>query len=144
MRAPAIPERVNHVVQQAFLTALAMFCVLAPVGYFATPALLDLVNSAPEVKALALPFLRVTFLFSIGMLMFFMLTSALRAAGDARTPLRLGLTMTVLNVILNVILIRGLGPIPAAWDNGLGPGHGDRPRARWACIPCGTCSAATV
>ena len=106
-------DRVNHVVQQAFLTALAMFCVLAPLGYFATPALLDLVNSAPEVKALALPFLRVTFLFSIGMLMFFMMTSALRAAGDARTPLRLGLTMTVLNVILNVILIRGLGPIPA-------------------------------
>ncbi len=47
------------------------------------------------------------------MLLFFMLSAALRAAGDARTPLRLGLTMTVLNVILNVILIRGLGPIPA-------------------------------
>ncbi len=42
-----------------------------------------------------------------------MLSAALRAAGDTRTPLRLGLTMTVLNVILNVILIRGLGPIPA-------------------------------
>ena len=47
------------------------------------------------------------------MLLFFMLSAALRAAGDTRTPLRLGLTMTVLNVILNMILIRGLGPIPA-------------------------------
>ena len=47
------------------------------------------------------------------MLLFFMLTSALRAAGDARTPLRLGVSMTVLNLILNVVLIRGLGPIPA-------------------------------
>ena len=47
------------------------------------------------------------------MLLFFMLTSALRAAGDARTPLRLGVTMTILNVVLNLILIRGLGPIPA-------------------------------
>ena len=90
-----------------------MFVVLAPLGYFATPALLDLVNAAPEVKAQALPFLRINFAFSIGMLLFFMLTSALRAAGDARTPLRLGLTMTVLNVVLNVILIRGLGPIPS-------------------------------
>jgi Na+-driven multidrug efflux pump len=36
----------------------------------------------------------------------------MRAAGDARTPLRLGVTMTVLNVVLNVVLIRGLGPIP--------------------------------
>jgi Na+-driven multidrug efflux pump len=47
------------------------------------------------------------------MILFFMLTSALRAAGDARTPMRLGVSMTVLNVILNLILIRGLGPIPA-------------------------------
>jgi MATE family, multidrug efflux pump len=105
--------RVNHVVQQAFLTALAMFLVLAPFGYFTAPQLLDLVNAAPEVKAQALPFLRLTFLLSIGMLMFFMLTSALRAAGDAQTPLRLGVTMTVLNIVLNVVLIRGLGPIPA-------------------------------
>jgi putative MATE family efflux protein len=106
-------DRVNHVVQQAFITALAMFAVLAPFGYFAAPRLLDLVNAAPEVKAQALPFLRINFTFSIGMLMFFMLTSALRAAGDARTPLRLGLTMTVLNVVLNLILIPGLGPVPA-------------------------------
>jgi putative MATE family efflux protein len=106
-------ERVNRVVQQAFLTSIGMFVVLAAIGYFASPTLLDLVNAAPAVKTQALPFLRINFLFSIGMLLFFMMSAALRAAGDTRTPLRLGLTMTILNVILNVILIRGLGPIPA-------------------------------
>jgi MATE family, multidrug efflux pump len=111
-------DKVNHVVQQAFITALAMFAVLAPVGYLLAPRLLDLVNAAPAVKAQALPFLRINFSMSIGMLMFFMLTSALRAAGDARTPLRLGLTMTVLNIILNVVLIRGLGPIPSLGTTG--------------------------
>lgn len=106
-------EKVDRTVLQAFLTALAMYCVMAPVGYFLSPLLLDLVNAAPQVKEQALPFLRVNFIGSIGMLLFFMLTSALRAAGDARTPLRLGLTMTVLNVVFNLILIPGLGPIPA-------------------------------
>jgi putative MATE family efflux protein len=53
------------------------------------------------------------FVASIGMMLFYMLGGALRAAGDAHTPLRLGVLMTVLNVVLNVILIRGLGPIPA-------------------------------
>ena len=106
-------DRVNRVVQQAFLTSIGMFVVLAAIGYFASPMLLDLVNAAPEVKAQALPFLRINFVFSIGMLLFFMLSAALRAAGDTRTPLRLGLTMTVLNVVLNIILIPGLGPIPA-------------------------------
>jgi putative MATE family efflux protein len=101
-----------------------MWVVLASVGYFAAPTLLSLVNAAPDVKAQALPFLRLTFLLSIGMLMFFMLSSALRAAGDARTPLRLGVTMTVLNIVLNVILIRGLGPIPALGTMGSALGTG--------------------
>lgn len=58
------------------------------------------------------------FMFSIGMLNFFMLSGALRAAGDARTPLRLGIMMTILNLVLNVILIRGLGPIPGLGTRG--------------------------
>ena len=70
-------------------------------------------NAAPAVKAEALPFLRIMFVFSSGMLVFFMLSGALRSAGDARTPMILGIAMTVLNLVLNVVLIRGLGPIPA-------------------------------
>jgi beta-lactamase class D len=49
------------------------------------------VHAAPAVKAQALPFLRIMFLFSIGLLVFFMLGGAFRAAGDARTPMVLGL-----------------------------------------------------
>jgi Na+-driven multidrug efflux pump len=81
------------------------------------------------VQAEALPFLRIMFLFSSGMLVFFMLGGALRSAGDARTPMVLGIVMTVLNLVLNVILIRGLGPIPAFGTTGRGDGHGDRLRA---------------
>jgi putative MATE family efflux protein len=108
-------EKVNRTVYQAFLTALAMYVFLmAPFGYFAAPWLLDLVNAAPEVKAQALPFLRINFVFSIGMLLFFMLSAALRAAGDARTPLRLGVTMTVLNLVLNLLLIPRFGTAGSA------------------------------
>src|SRR6187551_596131 len=108
------PEKVNRTVYQAFLTAIFMaFGILAPVGYFAAPYLLDLVNAAPEVKTEALPFLRIMYVGSGGMLIFFMLGGALRSAGDARTPLVLGVVMTVLNIACNVVLIRGLGPIPA-------------------------------
>ncbi|HEX3160290.1 MAG TPA: MATE family efflux transporter [Gemmatimonadaceae bacterium] len=112
-------ENVDRAVYQAFLTAmgLALF-VIAPVGYVLSPWLLDLVNAAPGVKAEALPFLRVMFLYSSGMLVFFMLGGALRSAGDARTPMMLGIALTVLNIVLNVILIRGLGPIPAFGTTG--------------------------
>ena len=47
------------------------------------------------------------------MMIFFMLGGAFRAAGDAQTPLRLGIGVTILNAVLNIVLIRGLGPIPA-------------------------------
>jgi putative MATE family efflux protein len=108
------PDKVNRTVYQAFLTAFALSVgILAPIGYFLSPSLLGIVNAAPEVQAEALPYIRIMFLFSFGMMVFFMLGGALRSAGDARTPLRLGIAMTVLNVVLNVVFIRGLGPIPA-------------------------------
>ena len=106
--------KVDRTVYQAFLTAVGIsVLVMAPIGYFLSPTLLDLVNAAPSVKAEALPFLRIMFLFSSGMLIFYMLSGALRSAGDARTPMVLGIVMTVLNLVLNVVLITGLGPIPA-------------------------------
>jgi putative MATE family efflux protein len=107
-------EMADRTVYQAFLTAMFISVgILAPIGYFASPMLLDFVNAAPEVKAQALPFLRITFGFSSGLLIFFMLGGALRSAGDARTPMILGVTMTLLNLVLNIILIRGFGPIPS-------------------------------
>jgi putative MATE family efflux protein len=107
-------QKVNTVVYQAFITAIGMFAVLAPIGYFSAPYLLTLANAAPEVQAQALPFLRINFVFSIGMLLFYMLSAALRAAGDARTPMRLGVTMTVLNLVFNVLLIPRFGTAGSA------------------------------
>jgi putative MATE family efflux protein len=116
-------EKVNRTIYQAFLTAIFISLgIMAPIGYFASPALLDLVNAAPEVRAEALPFLRIMFVFSLGMMIFFMLSGALRSAGDARTPMLLGITMTVLNLVLNILLIRGLGPIPAFGTKGAAMG----------------------
>ena len=107
-------DNVNRTVYQAFLTAVFMAVgVLAPLGYFLAPWLLSLVNAAPEVQREALPYIRIMFVFSIGTLIYFMMSGALRAAGDAQTPLRLGIVMTFLNIVLNVVFITGLGPIPA-------------------------------
>lgn len=118
-------EKVNRVVYQAFLTAIGISLgIMAPVGYFASPWLLDLVNAAPEVKAEALPFLRIMFVASGGMLVFYMLSGALRSAGDARTPMVLGIALTVLNLVFNVVLIRGLGPIPSFGTAGSAMGTG--------------------
>lgn len=112
-------DMVNRTVYQAFLVSIVMALgILAPLGWVLSPVLLDVVNATPAVRAEALPYLRTMFLCSIGLLLFFMLGGAFRAAGDARTPLRLGAALTVLNITFNVILIRGLGPIPAFGTQG--------------------------
>ncbi|HWA55991.1 MAG TPA: MATE family efflux transporter [Gemmatimonadales bacterium] len=106
-------EKVDRTVYQAFITAtfLSLF-VMAPVGYVLAPGLLDLVHATAEVKHEALPFLRIMFLCSQGMLVFYMLSGALRSAGDARTPMVLGIVLTVLNLLLNILFIEGWGPVP--------------------------------
>ena len=109
------PDKVNRVVYQSFLTAAGLAIVLGATGWIAAPSLLDLVNAAPDVQAEALPFLRTMFVGFMGMMMFFMLSGAFRAAGDPHTPLRLGIAMTVLTIAFNVVLIPALGTVGAAY-----------------------------
>ena len=112
-------EQVDRTVYQAFLVAIGIsVLIMAPIGYFTAPFALDVVNAAPAVKAEALPYLRIMMLFSSGLLVFFMLGGALRSAGDARTPMVLGIVMTALNLGLNLVLIPGLGPVPALGTRG--------------------------
>jgi putative MATE family efflux protein len=116
-------EEVNRTVYQAFIAAIGLsVCVLGPAGYFLAPSLLDIVHAAPAVKAEALPYIRIMFLGSFGMMMFFMMGGALRSAGDARTPLLLGVLLTVLNIAFNVVLITGAGPFPRMGTAGAATG----------------------
>lgn len=127
-------DAVNHTVWQAFIVAVFMsVVVLAPLGYAMAPWLLTLVNAAPQVQAEALPYLRIMFMTNIGMMMFFMMSGALRAAGDAQTTLRMGVAMTVLNITFNIILIGGLGPVPAMGTAGAAIGT-----AMASCLASGT------
>jgi len=66
-------EQVNRTVYQAFLAAVALWAlVLAPLGWILAPSLLGVVHAAPAVRVEALPFLRLMFVGSLGMLLFFM------------------------------------------------------------------------
>lgn len=112
-------DAVDRTVGQAFLVSFVLAgAIMGPIGYALSPRLLVFVNATPEVREVALPYLRLMFVGGIGLLTFFMLGGALRAAGDPRTPLRLGILLTALNVVFNVILIRGMGPIPALGATG--------------------------
>ena len=93
------------------------FCVLlslaiAGLGWVLSPQLLDLLALPAASKPLALTYLRVIFLVIPGMTVTVMISMGLRGAGDARTPMWFSIVAVVLDIVLNPLLIAGLGPFP--------------------------------
>ena len=93
-----------------FCIALAL--VVAVIGSLFAPAILRLMATPPEARDQALAYLRITFIsmpftaaaMTIGM--------GLRGSGDATTPMVSSIITVLLDIALNPMLIRGIGPFP--------------------------------
>lgn len=92
-------------------TLLGILC--AGLGWVFTPQILHLLSTPAPAFPFALTYLRVIFLGMPFAFLGVLLTSAMRGAGDAVTPLWNTLLNVVLDAGLNPVFILGLGPIPA-------------------------------
>ncbi len=106
-------ENMGRVFQASFQSAVMILAIMAPVGFFLAPYLLDFVGAEPGVRQHALPYLRILFTSGAPLFLMFMLTGAFQASGEPKTPLKLGILTTVLNIVFSAALIIGVGPIPA-------------------------------
>ena len=77
------------------------------------PQLLGLLGADQSGVTSALPFFRLVGGGSIFISLLTTFGSILRASGDTKTPLKVNTTVNILNVIVDYVLIFGLGPIPA-------------------------------
>ena len=101
------PALVRRVVGQSIVTGFALGCLaIVPVELW-TAGAVRLFGVAPSVVDLGVAFTRVVMLAIPGGAVLFVVGSALRAAGDTRTPLAIGLVVNVVNVVLNYGLIFG-------------------------------------
>jgi len=106
-------DNMSYAAYQAFLSSVYILVfILAPVGYFLAPHLIDLIGANAEVKSHALPYLRILFTCGAPLFLMFMVVGAFQASGDAKTPLVLGALSTILNIAISAVLIVGVGPIP--------------------------------
>lgn len=71
------------------------------------------VGAVGAVTPVAADYLAVTAWSSIPMFLWFIVTTVLRSTGDAKTPLYIGAVALSLNVVLDWVLIWGVGPIPS-------------------------------
>lgn len=106
-------EAAAKVLGQSVLAAFALSvaCIL-PVIAFA-PVIVGWFGVQPEVRDLGSSFTRIVMLSIPQSAVLFVIGSALRAAGDTRTPLWIGAIVNIINVVGNYVLIFGKLGLPA-------------------------------
>ncbi|WP_300975074.1 MATE family efflux transporter [Sphingomonas sp. LHG3406-1] len=89
-------------------------------GELAAPDLLRLLGTPGEALPLAATYLRTFLLGTPAAVVLVALSMALRGSGDSVTPLYFMLLAAALDVVLNPLLIAGIGPFPALGIAGAG------------------------
>ena len=94
-----------------FCTVLAMSVGVG--GWIFAPALLHTLSTPEASRIEALAYLRVVFITMPFSTVSLMVSMGMRGIGDARTPLHAMLLTVAIDIGLNPLLIRGLGPVPS-------------------------------
>lgn len=100
-------------VTQSALIALIVGIPFTGVGWLVAPGYFELLGAEPEVVDLGVTYLRIVILSAVPRVLAIMLTRAFQGAGDTVTPLVIRSIGTGLNILLTVVLVPGLGAVPA-------------------------------
>ena len=104
--------KANEVALQSILFGGISSLILAVIGFYYSEPLLELFGAEALVIKLGTDYLRIMFLGSFTMFLLFLGTAILRGAGDAMTPMLILMLSAFINIVLDPLLIFGLGPFP--------------------------------
>jgi putative MATE family efflux protein len=114
--AQSVGARDMHEARRIVGTSASFFfavsAVFAICGWIWVDAILNLLGTPPDALPLARAYLRVIFVAVPAMNLLTFVMTILRGAGDSRTPFFFMALAVVLDIILNPLLIRGIGPFP--------------------------------
>lgn len=114
--AQSVGARNMPMVKRVMGTSITFFAVLAllvsAAGYFFSPHILAAMGTPADSLEEAEVYLRIVFLSMPFLYFFAFLQMAQRGIGDSRTPFYFMLLAVVLDLLLNPLLIRGIGPFP--------------------------------
>ena len=108
-------EEADRVAGQAFSFLLSFGLILGLGGYLAAGPILKLLGAEPEVFRLAASYMRIIFASLPTMFALFAFSALLQGWGDTFTPMKLSFISVGLNILLDPLLIFGLGPFPR-WE----------------------------
>lgn len=102
-------DKANHFMNQTTSLLAFVSIALALLGALLSKGLLKLLATPEEVFVFALPYMRIVFLGLPFTFIYFSFQASFTAIGDSSSPIKVHLLAVVLNVILDPILIYGLG-----------------------------------
>lgn len=105
-------EERDQVIGQVFSFMLIFSVLIAIFGSIFTEELLSLLGGAPQVLSLAAVFIRTIFMGMPALFAWFTFSSILRAHGDTKMPMMLNGATMAINLVLDPLLIFGIGPFP--------------------------------
>lgn len=111
---------------QAILLGFIMALVIGAMGYGFAEEILQLMGASASVIAEGIGYTRIIFAGNVSIMLLFIINGAFRGAGNAAIAMRTLWLANGINIILDPLLIFGLGPIPAlgiegaAWATTLG------------------------
>ena len=105
-------QEAARVVGEAVVFSVMLGCVIALIGVGALNSLFDVMNAPPEVAALGRRYLGTYLAASPLLFGYFSVDAAFRASGNTRTPLALLGTSVAATLVLDPVLILGLGSAP--------------------------------
>ena len=103
--------RARAALAASLIVAVATASVVAMVMLFAPRQVLSLLNAAPDVVELAVPYMQLLFASSMLLAVSLTLEHGLRASRDTRTPMRVSLVVTLVKIALNFVLMFGVAGI---------------------------------
>ncbi len=106
-------EAAGHYIRQSLWLAIAIGIILTLAGYALTPSLVGFMGAGKATTVHAIPYLRIFFVANLFLFLSESVYAVFRASGDTKTPMRVGVTVVSLNMVLDPILIFGVGPVPA-------------------------------
>ncbi len=124
------PDGAARAAVQAIALGILVAIPIAVLGGIFAPDLLRLMGASPQVIATGSGFTRVMFSGNFVILLLFLINAIFRGAGDAAIAMRSLWIANICNMILDPILIFGLGPFPrlgvqgAAFATTIGRGMG--------------------
>lgn len=107
------PEAASVAAVQAAILGLSAAIIIGLAGAVYAKELLELMGGSPELVAEGFGYTRWIFLGNVPLMLLFLINAIFRGAGDASIAMRSLWLANGLNMLLDPLLIFGLGPIPA-------------------------------